>query len=70
MELQCQCKCNSETSTGCLGYCFSLIICFDICSENAGLLALTHVGSRRVVQISAGFMIFFSVLGNTQLFCF
>lgn len=33
-------------------------------SENAGLLALTHVGSRRVVQISAGFMIFFSVLGK------
>lgn len=32
-------------------------------SENAGLLALTRVGSRRVVQISAGFMIFFSVLG-------
>jgi len=32
--------------------------------ENAGLLALTHVGSRRVVQISAGFMIFFSVLGK------
>lgn len=32
-------------------------------SENAGLLALTRVGSRRVVQISAGFMLFFSVLG-------
>lgn len=32
--------------------------------ENAGLLALTRVGSRRVVQISAGFMIFFSVLGR------
>ncbi|KAJ1439023.1 Xanthine/uracil/vitamin C permease [Sesbania bispinosa] len=31
--------------------------------ENAGLLALTRVGSRRVVQISAGFMIFFSILG-------
>ena len=31
--------------------------------ENIGLLALTRVGSRRVVQISAGFMIFFSVLG-------
>ncbi|KAL5725254.1 Nucleobase-ascorbate transporter 6 [Ranunculus cassubicifolius] len=30
--------------------------------ENAGLLALTRVGSRRVVQISAGFMIFFSIL--------
>ena len=32
--------------------------------ENAGLLALTRVGSRRVVQISAGFMIFFSILGR------
>ncbi|KAL1814688.1 hypothetical protein ACET3Z_017262 [Daucus carota] len=32
--------------------------------ENAGLLALTRVGSRRVIQISAGFMIFFSVLGK------
>uniref|UniRef100_A0A0E0P3A5 Nucleobase-ascorbate transporter 6 n=1 Tax=Oryza rufipogon TaxID=4529 RepID=A0A0E0P3A5_ORYRU len=31
--------------------------------ENAGLLGLTRVGSRRVVQISAGFMIFFSILG-------
>lgn len=38
------------------------------CSENAGLLALTKVGSRRVVQISAGFMIFFSILG--KLFSF
>ncbi|KAH9773464.1 nucleobase-ascorbate transporter 7 [Citrus sinensis] len=33
-------------------------------AENAGLLALTRVGSRRVVQISAGFMIFFSILGK------
>ncbi|EPS61022.1 nucleobase ascorbate transporter, partial [Genlisea aurea] len=32
--------------------------------ENAGLLGLTKVGSRRVVQISAGFMLFFSVLGK------
>ncbi|KAI3953311.1 hypothetical protein MKX01_042306 [Papaver californicum] len=32
--------------------------------ENAGLLALTRVGSRRVVQISACFMLFFSVLGK------
>ncbi|XP_058773389.1 nucleobase-ascorbate transporter 1-like [Vicia villosa] len=28
--------------------------------ENVGLLGLTRVGSRRVVQISAGFMIFFA----------
>ncbi|KAL5210307.1 hypothetical protein ABZP36_005930 [Zizania latifolia] len=32
--------------------------------ENVGLLAFTNVGSRRVVQISAGFMIFFAILGN------
>ncbi|KAK3193059.1 hypothetical protein Dsin_024369 [Dipteronia sinensis] len=32
--------------------------------ENAGLLGLTRSGSRRVVQISAGFMLFFSVLGK------
>ncbi|XP_057963840.1 nucleobase-ascorbate transporter 4 [Malania oleifera] len=32
--------------------------------ENAGLLALTRVGSRRAIQISAGFMLFFSVLGK------
>ncbi|KAG6600279.1 Nucleobase-ascorbate transporter 4, partial [Cucurbita argyrosperma subsp. argyrosperma] len=32
--------------------------------ENAGLLGLTRVGSRRAVQISAGFMLFFSVLGK------
>ncbi|KAL0000259.1 hypothetical protein SO802_019861 [Lithocarpus litseifolius] len=32
--------------------------------ENAGLLGLTQIGSRRVVQISAGFMIFFSDLGK------
>nr|XP_033513122.1 nucleobase-ascorbate transporter 4-like isoform X2 [Nicotiana tomentosiformis] len=32
--------------------------------ENVGLLALTRVGSRRVIQISAAFMLFFSVLGK------
>ncbi|XP_050237968.1 putative nucleobase-ascorbate transporter 10 [Mercurialis annua] len=32
--------------------------------ENAGLLALTKVGSRRVIQISAGFMILFSLFGK------
>ncbi|CAL5385530.1 unnamed protein product [Camellia sinensis] len=35
--------------------------------ENAGLLALTRIGSRRVIQISAGFMIFFSIIGEFQL---
>uniref|UniRef100_A0A0E0D4V8 Uncharacterized protein n=1 Tax=Oryza meridionalis TaxID=40149 RepID=A0A0E0D4V8_9ORYZ len=33
-------------------------------SENAGLLALTRVGSRRVIKISALFMIFFSLFGK------
>ncbi|GAB4859409.1 N-terminal acetyltransferase [Ancistrocladus abbreviatus] len=32
--------------------------------ENVGLLGLTRVGSGQVVQISAGFMIFFSILGK------
>ncbi|KAL3617861.1 hypothetical protein CASFOL_038182 [Castilleja foliolosa] len=32
--------------------------------ENAGLLALTKAGSRRVVQISSTFMIFFSIFGK------
>jgi len=36
--------------------------------ENVGLLGSTRVGSRRVIQISAGFMIFFSMLGEWQLF--
>ncbi|KAJ8771560.1 hypothetical protein K2173_026737 [Erythroxylum novogranatense] len=36
--------------------------------ENVGLLGLTHVGSRRVVQISTGFMIFFSIFGKFGAF--
>ncbi|XP_022759016.1 nucleobase-ascorbate transporter 1 isoform X1 [Durio zibethinus] len=32
--------------------------------ENVGLLGLSRVGSRRVVQISAAFMMFFSTLGK------
>ncbi|KAG0519847.1 hypothetical protein BDA96_08G021600 [Sorghum bicolor] len=32
--------------------------------ENVGLLGSTRIGSRRVVQISAAFMIFFSILGR------
>ncbi|KAL8496890.1 hypothetical protein ACS0TY_020539 [Phlomoides rotata] len=32
--------------------------------ENVGLLGLTRVGSRRVIQISAGFMIIFSIFGK------
>ncbi|KAL0325649.1 UNVERIFIED_CONTAM: Nucleobase-ascorbate transporter 3, partial [Sesamum radiatum] len=33
--------------------------------ENVGLLGLTRVGSRRVVQISTAFMIFFSIFGSS-----
>lgn len=36
--------------------------------ENAGLLGLTRVGSRRVIQIAAAFMLFFSVLGKFGAF--
>ncbi|KAG2591818.1 hypothetical protein PVAP13_5NG506800 [Panicum virgatum] len=32
--------------------------------ENVGLLGSTRIGSRRVIQICAGFMIFFSMLGK------
>ncbi|OIV95244.1 hypothetical protein TanjilG_21634 [Lupinus angustifolius] len=35
--------------------------------ENVGLLGSTRVGSRRVIQISAGFMIFFSMLASVGL---
>ncbi|XP_024962351.1 putative nucleobase-ascorbate transporter 10 [Cynara cardunculus var. scolymus] len=37
---------------------------FAASTENCGALALTRVGSRRVIQISAAFMIFFSVFGK------
>ncbi|XP_050212291.1 nucleobase-ascorbate transporter 4 [Mercurialis annua] len=37
---------------------------FTASVENAGLLGLTRVGSRRVVEIAAGFMLLFSVLGK------
>ncbi|KAK4744334.1 hypothetical protein SAY87_010646 [Trapa incisa] len=43
---------------------FGTVNAASVSVENAGLLALTRVGSRRVVQISAGFMIFFSILGK------
>ncbi|GLU04334.1 hypothetical protein SLE2022_214860 [Rubroshorea leprosula] len=36
--------------------------------ENIGLLGLTHIGSRRVVQISTAFMIFFSIFGKFGAF--
>ena len=46
------------------------VTCDFDCRENVGLLGLTRVGSRRVVQVSAGFMIFFSVLGILVLLGF
>ncbi|XVE94824.1 hypothetical protein REPUB_Repub02eG0042900 [Reevesia pubescens] len=36
--------------------------------ENVGLLGLTHIGSRRVVQISTAFMIFFAIFGKFGAF--
>ncbi|GKV30383.1 hypothetical protein SLEP1_g39199 [Rubroshorea leprosula] len=36
--------------------------------ENVGLLGLTRIGSRRVVQISTAFMIFFSIFGKFGAF--
>ncbi|GLT57907.1 hypothetical protein SLA2020_308440 [Shorea laevis] len=36
--------------------------------ENVGLLGLTNIGSRRVVQISTAFMIFFSIFGKFGAF--
>ncbi|KAG5526307.1 hypothetical protein RHGRI_032552 [Rhododendron griersonianum] len=35
--------------------------------ENVGLLALTRSGSRRVVQISAGFMLFFAIFASAGI---
>lgn len=43
---------------------FGTVTGSSVSVENAGLLGLTRVGSRRVVQIAAGFMIFFSILGK------
>nr|GEY02484.1 putative nucleobase-ascorbate transporter 10 [Tanacetum cinerariifolium] len=37
---------------------------FSASIENCGALAFTRVGSRHVIQISAAFMIFFSVIGK------
>lgn len=35
-----------------------------VAPENVGLVGLTRVGSRRVAEISAGFMLFFSIFGT------
>lgn len=37
------------------------------CSENVGLLGLTHIGSRRVVHVSTAFMFFFSIFGMSSI---
>ncbi|WZZ01200.1 hypothetical protein YC2023_073528 [Brassica napus] len=37
-------------------------------TENVGLLAMTKIGSRRVIQISATFMLFFSIFGKFGAF--
>lgn len=74
--LQYQCKTDDRfdlvfSSNDATIYLYHELKCAQLfCRENAGLLALTKVGSRRVVQIAAGFMIFFSVLGeNPVSFC-
>ncbi|KAJ3674360.1 hypothetical protein LUZ60_004976 [Juncus effusus] len=36
--------------------------------ENVGLVGLTRVGSRRVIQVSTGFMFFFSIFGKFGAF--
>ncbi|KAE9609381.1 putative xanthine/uracil/vitamin C permease [Lupinus albus] len=52
----------------CLNGMFGSVTGSSASVENAGLLALTRVGSRRVIQISAGFMILFSILGKFGAF--
>ncbi|GAA0146894.1 transporter [Lithospermum erythrorhizon] len=47
---------------------FSCIVGTTASVENVGLLGLTRVGSRRVVQISTIFMIFFSIFGKFGAF--
>ncbi|MFS7963435.1 putative xanthine/uracil/vitamin C permease [Helianthus anomalus] len=47
-----------------IGSMCGMVTGFAASVENSGALALTKVGSRRVIQISAAFMIFFSVFGK------
>lgn len=47
---------------------FGAVVGTSASVENVGLLGLTHVGSRRVVQISTAFMIFFSIFGKFGAF--
>ncbi|XP_047978940.1 nucleobase-ascorbate transporter 6-like [Salvia hispanica] len=43
---------------------FGSITCSTVSVENVGLLALTKAGSRRIIQYSSLFMIFFSIFGK------
>ncbi|KAL2643374.1 hypothetical protein R1flu_010961 [Riccia fluitans] len=43
---------------------FGTTIGSNVSVENMGIIGVTKVGSRRVVQVSAGFMLFFSLLGK------
>ncbi|XP_071923573.1 nucleobase-ascorbate transporter 3 isoform X2 [Coffea arabica] len=47
---------------------FGSLVGSTVSVENVGLLGLTRVGSRRVVEISSGFMIFFSIFGKFGAF--
>ncbi|RZC71922.1 hypothetical protein C5167_035095 [Papaver somniferum] len=47
---------------------FGAVVGTDVSVENVGLLGITRVGSRRVVQISTIFMIFFSIFGKFGAF--
>ncbi|KAG4934417.1 hypothetical protein AAZX31_17G233000 [Glycine max] len=47
---------------------FGSVVGTTVSVENVGLLGLTHIGSRRVVQISCGYMIFFSIFGKFGAF--
>ncbi|KAH7848616.1 hypothetical protein Vadar_005170 [Vaccinium darrowii] len=47
---------------------FGAVVGTSASVENVGLLGLTHVGSRRVVQISTAFMFFFSIFGKFGAF--
>ncbi|XP_059279259.1 nucleobase-ascorbate transporter 3 [Lycium ferocissimum] len=47
---------------------FGAVVGHTASVENVGLLGLTRVGSRRVVQISTAFMIFFSIFGKFGAF--
>ncbi|XP_026460923.1 nucleobase-ascorbate transporter 3-like isoform X1 [Papaver somniferum] len=47
---------------------FGAVVGTDVSVENVGLLGITRVGSRRVVQISTIFMVFFSIFGKFGAF--